>query len=91
MQVPGDRSLIGAFFIMGPVNKALVQRTFGLLEHEARISNSKEAQLARYGPDFVYDEFLAMPGVFSAVSLTVALMTGFMLLAFVQPVRVLCL
>jgi hypothetical protein len=71
---------------MEPTNKALVQRTFGLLELEARTSNSKEAHLERYGPDFVYDEFMVMPGIFSAVSSTVILMTGFLVLALVQPV-----
>lgn len=71
---------------MEPVNKALVQRTFGLLEYEARISNSKEAQLARYGPDFVYDEFLGMSNVFQAVSFTVVFLTGFFLVALVKPV-----
>lgn len=85
--IPGARPLIGAYFFMEPANKALVQRTFGLLELEAQTSKSKEAQLARYGPDFVYDEFLTMPNAFAAVSFTFVFMTGFLLVAFVQPVH----
>ncbi|KAJ3573700.1 hypothetical protein NP233_g2257 [Leucocoprinus birnbaumii] len=87
LPVPGSRPFKGAFFFMEPTNKALVQRTFGLLELEARTSNSKEAQLGRYGPEFVYDEFMVMPGVISAVSFTVVFLTGFLALAFVQPIR----
>ncbi|KAF5363351.1 hypothetical protein D9756_000263 [Leucocoprinus leucothites] len=85
--VPGASPLTGAYFLMGSCNKALVQRTFGLLELEARTSNAKEARLGRYGPDFVYDEFMVMPGVVSAVTFTAAFVTGFLLIAFVQPVR----
>ncbi|KAF9445482.1 hypothetical protein P691DRAFT_777529 [Macrolepiota fuliginosa MF-IS2] len=87
LPVPGARPLIGAFFFMKPTNQALVQRTFGLLEYEARISNSKETQLSRYGPDFVYDEFLTMSSVFGAVSFTLLFGTVFFLFAFVTPFR----
>jgi hypothetical protein len=72
---------------MGPSNKAVVQRSFGLLELRARTSKSKEAQLARYGPDFAYDEFLAMPNTFVAVSYTLIYMTSFLLFLTFRPVR----
>lgn len=74
---------------MEPTNKALVQRSFGLLELQARTSKSKEAQLARYGPDFAYDEFLGMPNAFAAVSYTLVYMTGLMLFFSLRPVRIL--
>lgn len=86
LPIPGARPLIGSFFFMKPANKALVQRTFGLLELEARTSNLKEVKLARYGPGFTYDEFLVMPSVFRAVSFSLIFMTGFLLVAFVKPV-----
>lgn len=85
--MPGAQPLIGGFFMMGPTNKAVVQRSFGLLELKARTTQSKEAQLARYGPDFAYDEFLAMPNTFAAVSYTLIYMTGFMLFLTLPPVR----
>ncbi len=87
LPIPGAQPLIGAFYFMEPANKALVQRTFGLLELEARTSNSKESKLARYGSSFTYDEFLVMPSVFRAVSFTLIFVTGFFLVAFVKPVR----
>ncbi|KXN89437.1 hypothetical protein AN958_05599 [Leucoagaricus sp. SymC.cos] len=87
LPVPGARPLIGAYFFMESANKALVQRTFGLLELDARTSNSKEAQLGRYGPDFVYEEFMVLPNVFTAVLYTLVFMAGFLILAFVRPVR----
>ncbi|KAJ3573696.1 hypothetical protein NP233_g2261 [Leucocoprinus birnbaumii] len=89
LPIPGARPITGAFFVMMPVNKALVQRTFGLLELEARTSgsSSKEAQLDRYGPDFVYDEFMVTPNVVSAVFITLAVVTVFLLIALLRPVR----
>jgi len=71
---------------MEPINKALVQRTFGLLELEARTSNTKEAQMDRYGPDFAYKEFIVMPSVFAAALFTVVSFIGLLLLEFVPPV-----
>lgn len=46
------------------------------------------AQLARYGPQFNYDEFVAMPGRLSSFAMTSALILGFGLLALVQPVGI---
>jgi len=71
---------------MEPVNKALVQRTFGLLELEARMSNTKEAQMDRYGPDFAYKEFMVLPSVFAAASVTVVFFIGLLFVGFVPPV-----
>jgi hypothetical protein len=57
-----------------------------LLELEAGHSETREAQLARYGPDFVYTEFMVTPGILSAVSLTIISITGLLILALVNPV-----
>ena len=35
LHIPGERPTIGAFYFMQPSNRALVQRTFGLLELQA--------------------------------------------------------
>jgi len=78
--------MIGAYFFMERANKALVQRTFGLLELEARTSNAKEAQMDRYGPEFVYKEFMVAPGVVSVALVTMASLAGLFLLTFVWPV-----
>lgn len=44
------------------------------------------AQLARYGPQFNYDEFVAMPGRLSSFAMTSALILGVGLLVLAQPV-----
>lgn len=36
LPIPGIKPLIGAFFIMGPGNTALVQRSYGLFELHAK-------------------------------------------------------
>ena len=36
LSIPGMKSLIGSFFIMGPGNMALVQRSYGLFELHAK-------------------------------------------------------
>ncbi|KAG6873133.1 hypothetical protein C0995_002507 [Termitomyces sp. Mi166 len=73
---PGETPAPGAFFLMAPANKKLVQRTFGLLELQ-RIEASQlglPAEVAKitrresYGPSFAYDEFLILPSRFSAIA-----------------------
>lgn len=86
--VPGTipSKLKGAYFFMSPVNKAMVQRTFGLLELEARTSNTKEIQSGRYGPAFVYEEFMIMSGTVPAILFTMVFVAGVLLLVVLQPV-----
>jgi short subunit dehydrogenase-like uncharacterized protein len=36
LSIPGRKPLVGAFFIMGPGNTAVVQRSYGLLELHAK-------------------------------------------------------
>ncbi|GLB37942.1 putative saccharopine dehydrogenase NADP binding domain [Lyophyllum shimeji] len=94
LSIPGEPSVPGAFFGMQPTNRKLVQRTYGLLEMQARsvdAAGSQEAaqaaRRARYGPTFVYDEFLAVPSRLSAVLVSTAFAVGFGMLALVAPIR----
>ncbi|KAF9012631.1 Saccharopine dehydrogenase-domain-containing protein [Cyathus striatus] len=80
LPIPGARPLIGGFFFMQPVNKHLVQRTWGLLELEAKnksltnSSSKSSSQLPRYGPEFCYDEFVVLPSRLIAILMRVFLM-----------------
>ncbi|KAF8058737.1 Saccharopine dehydrogenase-domain-containing protein [Lyophyllum atratum] len=91
--IPGETSVAGAFFFMQPTNRKLVQRTFGLLEMQARIDaagsveNLKAARRERYGPEFGYDEFLVTPSRLSAVIVSSVVAFGFGMLAMVTPFR----
>ncbi|KAF9462382.1 Saccharopine dehydrogenase-domain-containing protein [Collybia nuda] len=95
LDVPGAKTLVGAFFFMKPTNKALVQRTFGLLELEALkasgSTNSRSsvttARRERYGPNFSYDEFIVMPSRLAAIMFSAAFAIGFGMLTFVRPFR----
>ncbi|KDR76288.1 hypothetical protein GALMADRAFT_473621 [Galerina marginata CBS 339.88] len=77
LPIPGTKPLKGAIFLMAAGNKAVIQRTFGLLEMQARDSKAKDAQLARYGPEFCYDEFMGTSGTMSALVFTAALIFSF--------------
>ncbi|KAJ2918003.1 hypothetical protein MD484_g2368, partial [Candolleomyces efflorescens] len=96
--IPGAKSIIGGFWVMRNTNVWLVQRTFGLFEsraHEVHASGTAteeekaEADKARYGPDFVYDEFLQTKSKLSAFVMSACLVVTFTLLTFVRPVRAL--
>jgi short subunit dehydrogenase-like uncharacterized protein len=86
------KSLIGGFFIMGPGNTALVQRSYGLLELQAKTVRSstsvsgKEALLGCYGSDFKYAEFQVMSSITSVIMYTVAMAFGVGML-LVSPIR----
>jgi hypothetical protein len=47
-----------------------------------------EADKARYGPDFVYEEFLQTKSKLSAFVMSACLVVAFTLLTFVRPVSV---
>ncbi|KIM40396.1 hypothetical protein M413DRAFT_446577 [Hebeloma cylindrosporum] len=82
LPVPGSKTIKGGIFVMGAGNRALVQRTFGLLE----MQNRGKADEKKYGPDFCYDEFQATSGTLSAWFLTTALIVGFTAL-LIKPLR----
>ncbi|GJN91594.1 hypothetical protein Rhopal_004617-T1 [Rhodotorula paludigena] len=46
----------GMAFLMAPINCAVVERTWGILE-----SADASKRALRYGPKFVYDEFMTLP------------------------------
>ncbi|TFK50767.1 hypothetical protein OE88DRAFT_1659822 [Heliocybe sulcata] len=77
--------MYGSLWIMGSGNRRIVQRTWGLHQLAALRGGPEEKALA-YGPDFVYDEFLAAPNRLTAivVSLSIAAMGLALLL---PPVR----
>ncbi|KAJ7672071.1 Saccharopine dehydrogenase-domain-containing protein [Mycena rosella] len=76
------KTLIGAYFFMQPPNRAVVHRSWGLLEAEA----AGDARAPRYGPVFKYDEFLVTGGAVRSVLLTLAMALG--LGAFlITPIR----
>ncbi|KAF8808044.1 saccharopine dehydrogenase [Phlegmacium glaucopus] len=80
LSIPGMKPLIGAFFIMGPGNTALVQRSCGLLELYAKSANDivtrKEALLGCYGSNFKYSEFQVMSSIASVIVYTAAMVFG---------------
>ncbi|KIY65015.1 hypothetical protein CYLTODRAFT_492651 [Cylindrobasidium torrendii FP15055 ss-10] len=77
VNVPGtSQTFVGGRFIMSGVNRAIVQRSYGLLELQHTLSHSKASERARYGTQFTYSEFHIMPTRFKAFmhSLTLILM-----------------
>jgi hypothetical protein len=98
-RLPGGgtgRFAVGAIGVMARVNRALVQRTAGLLEsarREARRSRGaagevRERDLVCYGPAFTYTEFMPTGGVVRAFLFSVGIIAVLMTLIFVAPVRV---
>jgi len=94
----------GTFFPMVGVNRAVLQRTWGLHELEARRqsthvdtnavgqSDSKaERKKLTYGRQFRYDEFIIMPNVAIGVMITIAFAIGFASLTYIAPVSSLVL
>lgn len=78
------KTLVGAFFFMKPANRAIVQRSWGLLEAEA----AQDKTHPHYGPAFKYDEFLVTGGPLRAILLTLGMVIGFGCM-MVSPVRAL--
>jgi hypothetical protein len=68
---------------MAPVDRALLQRSWGLLEAEA----AQDTSYHHYGPEFKYDEFMVTGGAVRAVLLTLAMAIGAGVM-MVTPVRV---
>jgi hypothetical protein len=96
--VPGARSLRGRLvFRLGRLcgglsvfclsNRAIVQRTAGLLEL-AHLSNVLHANSPAYGPAFTYAEFMPTANVVSALLFSLTILVTFATLTFFAPVRV---
>ncbi|KAJ6578916.1 Saccharopine dehydrogenase-domain-containing protein [Mycena vulgaris] len=76
------KTLVGAFFFMKAPNRAIVQRSWGLLEVE---SAHNKTQL-HYGPAFKYDEFIVTGGAVRALLLTLGMVVGFGVF-MISPIR----
>ncbi len=87
---PGSR-IVGGVAFFGRINRALVQRTAGLLEfarREARLGGRDGGVGASYGPAFTYTEFMPTGNTLVASILSLALWFVFTTLAFAAPVRI---
>ncbi|KAJ7601182.1 Saccharopine dehydrogenase-domain-containing protein [Mycena floridula] len=72
-------SLAGSFYSMQPSNRAVVHRSWGLLE----MAGSKN----RYGSSFTYDEFIVMPGRVAAAVFSCVFGIFMLGMAYVPPFR----
>lgn len=89
-----DETLVGGRWFMSNVDRAIVQRTWGLLEYdamEARLEGDTErleaAEKVRYGPRFTYGELSIRPNVFMAAIASLGLILSLVGL-MITPVRV---
>lgn len=64
---------------MSTSNKAIIQRSWGLLEYEALTTKSDKAQTERYGSSMVYEEFLRQKSTFSSALLSLTVLVAFSL------------
>ncbi|GAA5958344.1 hypothetical protein JCM8115_004060 [Rhodotorula mucilaginosa] len=72
----------GGFFLMAPINIPVVNRSWGILE-----SADPSSRVLRYGPNFVYDEFMALPGPISSFIASTVMLLSFGAIALFSPVR----
>ncbi|TEB38155.1 hypothetical protein FA13DRAFT_1657074 [Coprinellus micaceus] len=96
LSVPSLDTIVGAFWFMRTANVWVVQRTFGLIEalgkevHGSAISTSeRKAQVdqMRYGPNFMYDEFMEQPSKLTAMFTSTFLFLGIAMVSLFSPVR----
>ncbi|KAI0002113.1 Saccharopine dehydrogenase-domain-containing protein [Russula compacta] len=89
----GRHARVGGIGIFGTVNRAIVQRTAGLLElarrDDARSGRGAGAPLipVYYGPAFTYTEFMPTASAVNAFLLSLALGVTVFTLAFIAPFR----
>jgi hypothetical protein len=72
---------------MAPVDKLIVQRTWGLHERERRLAPENGSTTARaYGPAFTYDEVMATaPALGILGGLAISIATSVLVVACVLP------
>ncbi|VDB91338.1 unnamed protein product [Peniophora sp. CBMAI 1063] len=75
-------SIVGAYSIMSPMNRPIVERTFGLFEQ-----NKSKLPHSSYGPRFRYDEFNVSRSSISAYLTSALLATSLLLLGTFAPLR----
>jgi hypothetical protein len=89
----------GSFFLPIGINRAVIQRTWGLHELEARRLSTKPSANATdnhdaleaskrltYGRQFKYEEFIVMPNAAVGFLVSIALAIGLASLTFMPPV-----
>ncbi|KAK0226477.1 Saccharopine dehydrogenase-domain-containing protein [Armillaria fumosa] len=94
LRIPySDEILVGGRWFMSNVDRAIVQRTWGLLEYdamEARLEGDTErleaAEKVRYGPRFTYGELSIRPNVFMAAVASLGLILSLVGL-MITPIR----
>lgn len=94
LMVPGVRHIVGCFWFMRSTNVWVVQRTFGLLEMltKSRIPTPErqaEVDKMRYGPNFMYDEFMEQESKLTALVTSTFFFIGFALMSLFSPFRAL--
>jgi len=80
--------LSGPYYFMAVVNRQIVLRSWGLRELFAKQARSSSRILAQrdqaeatpYGPDFTYEEFIALPSTTASVILSAVMAVGAFLL-----------
>ncbi|KIK58568.1 hypothetical protein GYMLUDRAFT_202410 [Collybiopsis luxurians FD-317 M1] len=79
-------AVVGGYFLMSSANRAIVQRSQGLLEYEMLTRKTNKANRERYGSQMVYEEFMRQKSALMGAILTLTLLVGLGLLA-IPPVR----
>jgi hypothetical protein len=72
---------------MAAINKKIVNRTWGLLEAQAKSSGSASVEPIRYGPHFSYDEFSVQGSRLFGGLFTFVFMISMALVAVLPPLR----
>ncbi|KAF4590494.1 hypothetical protein EYR38_009795 [Pleurotus pulmonarius] len=79
-RMPYAPHIVGGFFSMSLSNIPIVERTWGLLEHQALSTSAgtghSTLESPRYGPEFRYDEFVRAGGVVAAVMSSVGMLAA---------------
>lgn len=78
-------TIYGFPWFMRPVNRSIVQRTWGL--HQLHGRTSESIRKSAYGPHFNYDEFWKGSGFLSSLISGVALVFGLACFAAIKPLR----
>jgi hypothetical protein len=87
-RLPSPLSAVsGGFYFLGPTNRAVVERTFGLQQFQLATGAPARDSLRAYGPRFRYDEFQVCKTVLGALLLSVGVALVGLSLVFLPPVR----
>ncbi|CAL1711639.1 unnamed protein product [Somion occarium] len=74
----------GGIVPMGPANRSIIQRTWGLHQYEA--SQKPGQKVLTYGPQFKYDEFMITKSKTTGALMSIGLVFG-MLSLMITPIR----